>query len=308
MLIRTMRDSVIGFGYAAAWRLVRAMPESVAGALFRAAADRATRRNGASVRQLRRNLRRVVGPEVSNSEMDALVRDAMRSYARYWCESFRLPSYGRQDILDRFMLDGYEVFDKHRAEGTGVIMAIPHSGNWDLAGAWVTTKGYPLTTVVERLRPDSVFESFVEFRRGLGMEIVPHTGGERPARTVLAERLAQGHVVPIVADRDLSSNGVEVDFFGEKTRMPVGPALLAIRTKAPLYTVVVRNDGPHRGYGKVEGPIPIPTDGRLADRVAAVTQAMADAFAAGIAVAPADWHMLQRLWLSDLPVSPSTTE
>src|SRR5690606_10970287 len=156
--------------------------------LFRAAADRSARRAGPAVRQLRRNLRRVVGSELDDSAMDVLVRDAMRSYARYSCEAFRLPSYGRDEILARFQLDGYEVFDQHRADGTGVIVATAHSGNWDLAGAWVAALGYPLTTVVERLRPEGVYELFLDFRRSLGMEILPHPGGDRPVLPVLSTR------------------------------------------------------------------------------------------------------------------------
>jgi KDO2-lipid IV(A) lauroyltransferase len=276
------------------------MPESLATRLFRYAADRTFRGDGPQVRRLRANLRRVVGTSVDDAGLDALTRDAMRSYLRYWMEAFRLPSYSRADVLERFELEGWEVFDQHRREGTGVVLAIPHSGNWDLAGAWVCANGWPLTTVAQRLKPEAVYEKFLKFRRGLGMEILPHSGGERPAAAVLAERLSAGHIVPLVADRDLTSQGIEVEFFGAKTRMPAGPVLLSIRTHAPLYTVVLRYDSPTHCYGKIEGPVPIPDTGRLAARVAAGTQLVADAFAAGIAVQPADWHMLQPLWLDDL--------
>ncbi|MGH8792185.1 MAG: phosphatidylinositol mannoside acyltransferase, partial [Stackebrandtia sp.] len=226
----------------------------------------------------------------------------------YWMEAFRLPSLSREQLLERFTLEGHEVFDVHRAQGTGVIVAIPHSGNWDLAGAWVAAKGWPITTVAERLKPAGVYERFLDYRRGLGMRIIPHSGGERSSRSILTEALADGHVVPLVADRDLSSSGVDVEFFGEKSRMPIGPALLAIRTGAPLYTVVLRNDGPRHVYGKMEGPIEVPAEGRMADRVSAVTQAMADAFAAGIATQPEDWHMMQRLWTADVETPSDVRE
>lgn len=298
-----MTDRLVDLGFGLAWRAARMLPEAGAERLFRRVADAVWRRDGDGVRRLHSNLRRVVGPELPEPELRALTRDAMRSYCRYWLEVFRLPSYGRRQILDRFTLDGWEVFDAHREAGTGVVLAIPHSGNWDLAGAWVCAKGYPLTTVAERLTADGVYRKFLDFRRGLGMEILPHTGGERPALAVLVERVRAGHIVPLVADRDLSDAGVEVEFFGGRTRMPGGPAYLALRTGAPLYTVVLHYDGPRHCYGKIEGPIEFPATGRLAQRMAAGTQAVADAFAAGIAAQPADWHMLQPLWLDDPAVT-----
>ncbi|GLZ75455.1 lipid A biosynthesis lauroyl acyltransferase [Actinorhabdospora filicis] len=298
-----MKDKLTEWAYGAAWRLVRALPESWAAGLFRAGADRAARKNGPSIQRLRGNLRRVVGEAVPEAEMDVLVRDGMRSYARYWLEAFRLPTMGHETILDRFILDNYEVFDKHREEGTGVIVALPHSGNWDLAGAWVCAKGYPITTVAERLKPEAVYEKFLAFRRSLGMEIIPHAGGDRSPIDALADAIKERHVVPLLGDRDLSRRGVEVSFFGGRTRMPAGPGLLALRTGAPIYTVVVHNEG-RIGRGELKGPVPIPTEGTQSERVAAITQYIADDFAAGIAAHPADWHMLQRMWL-DKPGRPA---
>lgn len=295
-----MSDKLIEFGYTAAWRVVRLLPEAVAARAFTMIADRVVGKNGAAIQQLRKNLRRVVGPDMPPERLDDLTRDAMRSYCRYWMEAFRLPSYSLSQVRERFFLEGCEMVDRYREQGTGVIFALPHSGNWDMAGAWMVAEGYSITTVAERLKPEAVYDKFLEFRRGLGMEILPHVGGERPLHTVLSERLAEGHVVPLLADRDLSRNGVKVDFFGETTRMPSGPALLSIRTKAPLFTVVLHNDGPRHGYGKIIGPIPVPETGRLVEKIAAMTQAMADGFADKIAAHPADWHMLQRLWLADL--------
>ena len=291
-----MKDKLVEWGYSAAWGLVRALPESWATGLFRAGADRAARKNGPSVQRLRGNLRRVVGESVPDAEMDVLVRDAMRSYAQYWLEAFRLPSWSRERILDRFVLDNHEVFYKHREEGTGVIVALPHSGNWDLAGAWVSAKGWPLTTVAERLKPEAVYEKFLAFRRSLGMEIIPHAGGDRSPIDALADAVKERHIVPLLGDRDLSRRGVEVSFFGGRTRMPAGPALLALRTGAPIYTTVLRyEDG--RVRGELKGPVPVPTEGTQSERVAAITQYIADDFAEGIAASPADWHMLQRMWL-----------
>jgi KDO2-lipid IV(A) lauroyltransferase len=185
-----------------------------------------------------------------------------------------------------------------------MVIALPHAGNWDAAGAWVAANGWKMITVAERLRPESMYERFLAFRRGLGMEIIPLSGGDRPVLDVLADKLREGYVVPLLADRDLSARGVEVGFFGGRTRMPPGPALLALRTGAPLYTASMWFE-PDAACGRLEGPIEVPgaDGGPLDRRVREVTQRIADNLAAGIARNPRDWHMLQRVWL-DEPAGP----
>lgn len=299
--------NLVEFGYLAGWRLVRALPRPVAAAAFRAGADRAYRGGGRGVTRLAANLRRVVGPDLPEAELAELTRRAMRSYARYWMEAFRLPSLSREQVRDAFRLDGEEELAAAVAAGRGVVVALPHSGNWDAAGAWVAARGWPLTTVMERLRPEGVYQRFLAFRKRLGMEILPASGGERPPFDVLVERLRAGHVVPLLAERDLSARGVEVTFFGGRTRMPAGPALLAIRTGAPLYVASLWYE-PERARGLLEGPIPLPDpdSGPLDQRVREVTQRIADLIAAGIARHPEDWHMLQRLWLDEPgPTAPA---
>ncbi|MFG2057883.1 phosphatidylinositol mannoside acyltransferase [Micromonospora sp. NPDC048930] len=303
-------------GYVAGWRLVRALPRPVVAAAFRAGADRAHRRGGGGTARLRANLRRVVGPEVPEAELDDLVRRGLRSYARYWMEAFRLPALSRREILAGFHLDGAEKLAADVAEGRGAVVALPHAGNWDAAGAWVAATGWPITTVAERLKPEGVYERFLAFREGLGMEILPTHGGDRPVFDVLLDRLRAGTVVPLLADRDLSARGVEVEFFGGRTRMPAGPALLAIRSGAPLYVASMWYE-PDVARAAIEGPLPLPDpeSAALDERVRTVTQRIADGLAAGIARHPEDWHMLQRMWLdqratnggADAPTPPATT-
>jgi KDO2-lipid IV(A) lauroyltransferase len=285
-------DRLVEFGYLAGWRLVRAMPLAVARATFRFAADRAYRRNGPGTRRLRRNLSQVV-PDMP----DLLVRDALRSYARYWMEAFRLPTQTQEQFLAGFGMspEHYDALKSAVADGKGVILTLPHLANWDAAGAWVSANGWPMVTVAERLRPEGVFRQFVEYREKLGMEVLPLTGGERPPLDVLAERLGQGWVVALLGDRDLSRNGVEVAFFGGRTKMPAGPAILAIRTNSPLYAVDL-SFTPTGTFAVLRRVVP-PADGPLDERVRATTQLLADAYAAGIAEHPQDWHMLQKLWL-----------
>ncbi|HEV7908382.1 MAG TPA: phosphatidylinositol mannoside acyltransferase [Pseudonocardiaceae bacterium] len=286
-------------GYAAGWRLVRTLPESWARGLFRVGADYAARRQGAGVQQLRANLRRVV-PQAGEAELDDLVRQSLRSYARYWCEAFRLPAMDLKAVYQSCdsLVSGQENLDAALAEGNGAIAALPHSGNWDIAGVWLVGHAGTFTTVAERLKPESLYQRFIEFRETLGFEVVPLTGGDRPSATILAERLRANRTVCLLADRDLTTGGVPVTFFGEQTMMPAGPAHLAATTGAVLLPVGCWFT--EDGWGFRIHP-PIRVTGTIG--VPAATQALADVFAADIAAHPADWHMLQKLWLADLPES-----
>jgi phosphatidylinositol dimannoside acyltransferase len=279
-------------GYAAGWRLVRALPEGAAESLFNWGADRAARRGGPD--QLRRNLARVLGVPAAEVP-DELIRDSLRSYARYWREAFRLPAMDQHELGGRLdsLVHGQEHLNKAMADGKGVVLALPHSGNWDMAGVWAVQHWGTVTTVAERLKPESLYLRFLEYRESLGFEIFPLSGGERPPFEQLAERLRENRLVCLLGERDLAKHGVPVTFFGEPTRMPAGPAKLAIETGAALLPVHCYFEGD--GWGFQVDP-PVDTSGG----VAAATQALADRFAANIADHPADWHMLQPLWLADL--------
>lgn len=181
--------------------------------------------------------------------------------------------------------------------GRGAVLALPHSGNWDMAGVWLVQNYGPFTTVAERLKPESLYRRFVEYRESLGFEVLPLTGGERPPFEVLAERLTDNRPICLMAERDLTRSGVQVDFFGEATRMPAGPAKLAIETGAALFPVHCWFEGD--GWGMRVYP---ELDTSSGD-VTAITQALADRFAANIATYPADWHMLQPQWIADLSTS-----
>nr|WP_202533431.1 MULTISPECIES: phosphatidylinositol mannoside acyltransferase [unclassified Streptomyces] len=289
-----MSDALYGLG----WAAVKTLPEPAARALFRTLADQVWKRRGKSVLRLEANLKRVV-PDADPARLAALSRAGMRSYMRYWMESFRLPTWSPERIKASI-----DVTDAHRLtdgldSGRGVILALPHLGNWDLAGAWVTTDlKVPFTTVAERLKPESLYDRFVAYREGLGMEVLPHTGGA--AFGTLARRLRSGGLVCLVADRDLSSSGIEVSFFGDTARMPAGPALLAQQTGALLLPVTLSYDDTPVMKARIHPPVEVPESGDRAGRTSVMTQALADAFAVGIAEHPEDWHMLQRLWIADL--------
>lgn len=288
-----LTDRLSDWGYAAGWQVVRAMPEFAARNAFDAGALFASRNGGPA--QLRKNLARVIG--VPPAEVpDSLIRDSLASYARYWREAFRLPSMDMDKLAVRIepCLLGSNHIDDALAAGRGVVMALPHSGNWDMAGVWVVQHYGTFTTVAERLKPESLYQRFIDYRETLGFEMLPLTGGERPAFSVLAERLRDNRIIALMAERDLTRKGVEVDFFGELTRMPAGAAKLAIETGAALLPVHCYNT-PDSWVFDVSGPL----DTASGD-VQIVTQALADSFADGIAAHPADWHMLQPQWVADL--------
>ncbi|AJE86784.1 MULTISPECIES: phosphatidylinositol mannoside acyltransferase [Streptomyces] len=289
-----LTDSLYGLG----WGAVKQLPEPLAVRLGQTIADTAWKRRGKSILRLEANLARVV-PDAGPEQLAALSRAGMRSYLRYWMESFRLPAWSEERRRT-----GFDPKDVHHltdglAAGRGVILALPHLANWDLAGAWVTTAlGVPFATVAERLRPETLYDRFVAYRESLGMEVLPHTGGA--AFGTLARRLRAGGLVCLVADRDLSASGVDVDFFGETARMPAGPAALAQQTGALLLPVTLWYDDSPVMRGRVHPAVEVPAAGSRAEKTAEMTQALADVFAAGIADHPEDWHMLQRLWLADL--------
>lgn len=305
-----LRDRVAGAAFGAGWTLVCRLPESWARALFRFGADIAWRRQGRGVQVLEGNLVRVLrtnpagsGPaEFDGKELRTLSRAVLRSYARYYLETFRLQVIPHERI-DAGMHVNREQVDltlEYMKNGRGVIYALPHMGDFEQAGLWVNLYGAgSFTTVAERLKPDSVFERFLAFRQALGMEVLPTTGGPNPSG-VMARRLRTGKLVCIVADRDLSDTGVEVDFFGEKALLPAGPAVLAVQTGAALMPVSCWFIGEDEWGTHVHDEIPVPAVGDRKEKVAAMTQAMAAVFEQAIREHPEDWHMLQKVFVADL--------
>jgi phosphatidylinositol dimannoside acyltransferase len=295
-----LKDRAAAAVYGLGWRLVCRLPESWAAGLFEFFADVAWRRQGPKVRNLETNLVRVLGDDVDGKYLRWVSRESMRSYARYWLEVFRLPVMPMERILEGMHTEGpFDTAFATLAAGRGVVFALPHMGNWDQAGAWIVNQsGHTVTTVAERLKPESVYEKFLAFREGLGMEVLPASGGARPFG-VLAQRLRAGGVVVLVADRDMGGSGQEVEFFGETAKMMAGSAALAVQTGAALMPVVLWFT--ETGWGvRIGDEIPIPDEGSRKERIAAMMQQVARFFEDGIKEHPADWHMLQPVFLADL--------
>ena len=295
----SLQDRLTDAGYALGWNLVCRLPESWARRGFQLGADIAWRRQGPAVAVLEGNLRRVLGPEATGQQLRALSRATMRSYSRYWLEAFRLPVLPAERIMAGMHCLGEERLQDNIKAGRGVIVALPHMGNYEQAGFWIINRGVgSFTTVAERLKPDSLFRRFLQFREGLGFEVLPATGGASRFG-VLAQRLRAGRLVCLVSDRDVTGGGIEVEFFGEKARMMGGPAALAVQTGAALLPVTLWFDGP--GWGaEIHEEIPVPARGTRREKVAAMTQPVAEVYEAGIRAHPQDWHMLQRVFVADL--------
>lgn len=281
------------FGYLAGWRLVRLLPERTALSVFTRIGDSVHRRNGRSVQRLRANLARV-RPDLDTEALEELTHEAVRSYLRYWAESFRLPSWPVEDLVRRARIVNEHLLRDAHAQGHGVVIALPHMANWDWAGTWACSTGMPLTTVAERLKPERLYDEFAAYRASLGMEILP--AGDPATFATLLDRLRGGRLVPLLADRDMSRSGVEVTLCGQPARMPRGPAELARRTGAPLIPATLAYDGPdlvvtfHEAVPPAEGE----------EGIVAMMQDVADRFTEGLRAHTVDWHMMQSVFTADL--------
>ncbi|CAN2201456.1 HtrB Lauroyl/myristoyl acyltransferase [Candidatus Nanopelagicaceae bacterium] len=286
-----MKDSLSALAYFAGWRLVRTLPEKTAYKLFSSIGRRAVRSNGKSVQRLRSNLSRVK-PELSQSELDDLVARSFDSYMRYWCDTFRIQDWSVERIQRSVTLNNGHLLIDAVQTGKGVVVALPHSGNWDHAGAYFCSIGLPLVTVAERLKPEALFQKFLAYRSSMGFEVLSL---DSRSFVTLLKRAREKRLIALVADRDLSRSGVDVEFFGHPSRMPAGPALLAIKTGIPLVVAHVsyKAIGIHIDFTEVH----IPAEGSESEKISATVQACADLFAKGIAQHPEDWHMLQRIWI-----------
>lgn len=297
--------------FALAWRVAGHVPEPVLRAAATIGADVAWLRRGSGVRQLERNLARV-RPDASPRELRKLSRAGMRSYLRYYRETFALSAYTPVQIAARARMVGAGPVRAEVVAGRTVLMALGHLGNWDLAGAYATAYLGPVTTVAERLEPEALFQEYLAFRESLGLTIIAldGSGGEVFRKLV---RVARGGptLLPLLADRDLTARGIEVDLFGERARVAAGPAALAVSTGAMLVPTAVYYErlrgARRRAAGSPWGivldfgpPVTVPTDLPRGEQVTAVTQAWVDALAARIDAHPQDWHMLQKVFIADL--------
>ncbi len=293
------------------WRWGGRLPDWLRRTLASGAADATWLRHGAGVRRLEKNLARV-RPDATRRQLRALSRRGMRSYLRYFAEIFAMPAFSEAQIDARVRAVGHELVLSEIAAGRSVVLALGHLGNWDLAGAWAHRHLGPVTTVAERLEPERLFEAFTRLRSGFGIEAIPLSGsGADVFRRLVRVARTDTRVIPLLADRDLTATGVEVDFFGERARVAAGPAALAVTTGRVLVPVVVyyerltgvRRRAARTPWGVVldfAEQVVVPTDVPRADLVPHVTQAWITRFEVQVRAHAEDWHMLQRVFVSDL--------
>jgi len=286
-----MIQTLSAWGYFVAWRILRWLPENFVYARANAVADYLVKRNGKSVARLRSNLARTQ-PNITALDLDLLVYSGMRSALRYWCDTFRFPDWSKERILGTVTFNDESILMDAVAAGKGAIVTLPHCGNYDHAAAYFCARGAKIVTVAEHLKPEKLFKKFMQYRSDFGMESLPLDGRVIPT---LMQRIRSGCVIALAADRDLSRSGIDVTFFGGPARMPAGPALLAIRTGAPLISAYVSYTptGIHIDFTRIE----LPNKASETEQVAALVQNSADLFAEGIAKYPQDWHMMQRIWI-----------
>ncbi len=242
------------------------------------------------------NLRRVLGPEADEADVRRLVRKAFSSYARYWVEAAQTVALRSDQIESIFSIEGFERFRLEMARGRGVVIVLPHIGSWEYGGRWLAQQGYPMTTVGELLEPAELFEWFTAQRAALGLRVLP-PGPDTTVR--LLDTLRDGRVVGLLADRDLVGNGVEVEFFGEKTTLPGGPALLALRSGAPIMTCAIYQRPRGRYHAVLRPPLDSARTGPLRQDVQRHTEEIALSLEGLIRQAPEQWHLFQPNWPSD---------
>ena len=288
-----MFEKMSYFAYLVGWKFVGALPEKLAYGLFGFLGRYFYSKNGKSVRRLRRNLS-IVSPHLNDEELESLTSDAFASYMRYWCDTFRIHKWSHERIERTVTTRNDHLLRDPMKEGRGVVIALPHSGNWDHAGAYFCQQGINLVTVAEVLKPEALFKKFLDYRVKMGFEVLPL---DSRAFVTLIKRAREKRLIALVADRDLSSSGIEVDFFGHKAKMPGGPALLALREGLPLVVAHVSYTeiGIHIDFQEIELSNAHSDEIRLQETV----QKMATAFEVGIRTHLVDWHMLQRIWIEE---------
>jgi KDO2-lipid IV(A) lauroyltransferase len=280
--------------YLFAWKFIGILPEKIAYALASFVADFVFKKNSKGVKRLRSNYKRVK-PEISDKELNHLTKLGMRSYLRYWFDTFRLNKWSKNRIIETTYVIRENLLRDPIALKKGCIVALPHAGNWDHAAAYFCSTGITLTAVVEKLKPEAIFKKFLDYRSSIGIEPISHKEKTIP---ILLERLRSGKLVALVADRDMSRSGVEVDFLGGVAKMPSGPAILAIESGAPLLTAYIRylDKGIEITFDET---IKLPVSGTKEEQIKIVTQSIANNFAKRIKDSPVDWHMLQRIWIDE---------
>lgn len=280
--------------YASMGWLSTKLPERAGRLLFRTGGRLAFASSRKARATVTANLSRVMGLPGGSDLLRASVKEAFERYAEYWYETFRLRVMSEADMTARISAEGLENLAAAREAGKGAIAVAAHMGNWDAAGAYVVANGYDLVAVAEALRPKRLLDLFVRHREEIGMKILPLEKGSGVTQR-LSEYLSRNWVVALVADRDLSGKGIEVEMFGARRKLPAGPAVLSTSSGAPIMVVAVYSEG-GRWRVRIAPPLVVEPSGNVREDIAALTQKMAGEFERAIAADPTNWHMFQPAW------------
>jgi KDO2-lipid IV(A) lauroyltransferase len=290
----TLHERIAYYVYANASRLAVSLPESAGRFVFQSGARLAERFGSKSRETVAANLARVLGQPADSSLVRRAVHEAFSLYGRYWHESFRFGSMREEEFEKRMNAEGFEHVDEALEKGKGAILVAPHMGNWDAAGRWLGLRDYNVITVAEALKPERLLQMFLRQREAFGIEVLPLRANGGVGKR-LGERLAENWVVGLVADRDLTGRGVEVEMFGATRSLPAGPAVLSLNSGAPLHVAGLYTT--KHGWRARAGPaLSIEKTGDMKTDVAALTREMGREFERAIAAAPSDWHMFQPAW------------
>ena len=288
------KETVAYWGYRSVERLAMALPER-AGTRGFEALGRAVYRWLPSLRAtVAANQARVLGADPGDERVALATREAFELYARYWFDAFRIRAMPKDEFNARMRVIGVEHVDRALEAGRGAICVLPHLGNWDAGGHWFGANGYRIAAVAEELRPRRLYELFIHHREQLGMRVI---GLEKEAHVgqQLKQLLAENWMVALVADRDLTGRGIEVEMFGAPRRVPAGPALLSLTSGAPILPAPTATLD--RGWEvRFEAPLEIERTGNIRTDVAELSRVMAERFERAIAARPTDWHMFQPGW------------
>jgi len=278
---------------AVAW-LGKTLPTHTGRLLFRSAGTAAYHLAPRVRETVAANQARVLGRPVDDPFVTASTKDAFRRYARYWFDAFDVVDWSDAQIARAFSWTGLEHLSDPIEAGTGVIAVLPHMGNWDAAGRAMRERGLPVVSVAERLRPDELFQLFLEHRQALGMTIIGLDHNGRVGRE-LGRAIADGRVVALVADRDLTGRGIEVEMFGGRRKLPAGPALLSLSSGASIVVAALYETS--EGWRCVLHPLAdVSRTGKRREDATAITKEIARAFERAISASPPDWHLFQPGW------------
>ena len=290
----TTREKAAYWGYRGAEWLAMTLPETAGRRLFGTGGRIAHARLHGVRGTVAANQARVLGARPDDERVELATREAFELYARFWYDAFRIRSMPLGEFNRRTTIVDVENVDRALEAGRGVVCALPHMGNWDVAGHWFGANGYRISAVAEELRPPRLYDLFRRHREELGMRIIGLTKDGHVGQQ-LKQLLSENWMVALVADRDLSGRGIDVEMFGARRSVPAGPALLSLTSGAPLLVcpVYTRPDGWEVRIGE---PLEIERTGSMRQDVAALSRLMAERFERAIAAEPTDWHMFQPAW------------